>query len=85
MEVSSKVLARKPFGASLVKRMIVWCSGIVAVILISVVSSQASSLWQDLITMTLIWGALATAWNVVGGFAGQISLEIGRASCRERV
>ena len=30
--------------------------------------------YQDLILMIFFWGTLAAAWNLVGGFAGQISL-----------
>ncbi len=30
--------------------------------------------YEDLIIMIFFWGALAAAWNLVGGFAGQISL-----------
>jgi branched-chain amino acid transport system permease protein len=32
------------------------------------------SFYQDLIVMIFFWGTLAAAWNLVGGFAGQISL-----------
>ena len=32
------------------------------------------SFYQDLIVMIYFWGTLAAAWNLVGGFAGQISL-----------
>ncbi|MEH7014123.1 branched-chain amino acid ABC transporter permease [Neobacillus niacini] len=28
----------------------------------------------DIITMTFIWGAVASAWNISGGYAGQFSL-----------
>ncbi len=30
--------------------------------------------YEDLILMIFFWGTLASAWNLVGGFAGQISL-----------
>ncbi len=30
--------------------------------------------YEDLIVMIFFWGTLAAAWNLVGGFAGQISL-----------
>ena len=30
--------------------------------------------YQDMIIMILFWATLATAWNLLGGFAGQISL-----------
>ena len=30
--------------------------------------------YEDLIVMIFFWGTLASAWNLVGGFAGQISL-----------
>ncbi|MEE9936016.1 MAG: branched-chain amino acid ABC transporter permease, partial [Deltaproteobacteria bacterium] len=30
--------------------------------------------YQDLIIMIFFWATLATAWNLLGGFAGQISL-----------
>ncbi len=30
--------------------------------------------YEDLIVMIFFWGALAASWNLVGGFAGQISL-----------
>ena len=33
-----------------------------------------NSFYQDLIIMIFFWGTLAAAWNLLGGFAGQISL-----------
>lgn len=30
--------------------------------------------WLDILTMTFIWGAIAGAWNISGGYAGQFSL-----------
>ncbi|WP_164737288.1 branched-chain amino acid ABC transporter permease [Georgenia sp. SYP-B2076] len=41
---------------------------------LTVAAAQLPSMWGHMIVMTLIWAGLATAWNVVGGFAGQISL-----------
>ncbi|MCK6210064.1 branched-chain amino acid ABC transporter permease [Georgenia sp. EYE_87] len=41
---------------------------------LTLAASQLPSMWGHMIVMTLIWACLATAWNVVGGFAGQISL-----------
>jgi branched-chain amino acid transport system permease protein len=33
-----------------------------------------SLFWQDAIIILLLWAALASAWNIAGGFAGQLSL-----------
>jgi len=35
--------------------------------------------------LVFIWATMGLAWNIISGYAGQTSFEIGRASCRERV
>jgi branched-chain amino acid transport system permease protein len=68
----STLSARRVIPSSL-SRALLWGGAIVALLLLALVAAQSPS-WGDLITMTLIWAGLATGWNVVGGFAGQISL-----------
>ena len=47
----------------------------VLVALLAVLTSAGTDLFYGhMIVITLVYAALATAWNVVGGFAGQLSL-----------
>ncbi|TFB77298.1 branched-chain amino acid ABC transporter permease [Cryobacterium glaciale] len=48
--------------------------GVVAIALLAFVSSSAPVFYGHMIVMTLIYAALATSWNIIGGFAGQLSL-----------
>lgn len=59
---------------SVKKNVVLWASGLVGLLVLTFGAAEMSTSWGHIITMTLIWGGLATAWNVVGGFAGQISL-----------
>lgn len=44
------------------------------VIAVAVPLTTQNPFYQDMIIMILFWATLATAWNLLGGFAGQISL-----------
>ena len=33
-----------------------------------------NNFYQEMLVMILFWGTMAAAWNLLGGFAGQISL-----------
>lgn len=45
-----------------------------AIVLVTLLSTVLGSGTQHTVIMILIWGSLAVSWNIVGGFAGQISL-----------
>ncbi len=45
---------------------------LIGILLIPLIPRNA--FYQDLIIMIFFWGTLAAAWNLLGGFAGQISL-----------
>ena len=56
------------------KQVLIWGSAVGIVLLLGYISSQTNYFLGHLIIMTLIWAALASAWNIVGGMAGQLSL-----------
>lgn len=41
---------------------------------LTIIAFFSSDSTSHILVMTLIWASAATAWNIVGGFAGQISL-----------
>lgn len=48
--------------------------GIPVLIVLTVWGALGGLAVADIIVLTLIWAALASSWNLIGGFAGQISL-----------
>lgn len=59
-------------GRRMERRILYWALGIVAVLLIPWVVK--SDYYMDMLIMVLLWGALASAYNISGGYGGQFSL-----------
>ncbi|MCL5047007.1 MAG: branched-chain amino acid ABC transporter permease [Actinobacteria bacterium] len=71
MKPSEGAAVRIAFG----RRIIVLPPALVALVLVAGGLPLVDNLFYlDIITLTLIWGAIAGAWNISGGFAGQFSL-----------
>lgn len=56
------------------RKVLVWLLAIPVLLLLMLVSARAELFYGNLIVITMMFAALATAWNIVGGFAGQLSL-----------
>lgn len=54
--------------------MLIWLLALAILLLLTLVSAKAELFYGHLIVITMVFAALATAWNIVGGFAGQLSL-----------
>lgn len=50
-----------------------WIVGVLVVLLL-IASSVGGTFWAHIAILAFMWGAVASAWNIVGGFAGQVSL-----------
>lgn len=63
-------------GMALVRhrKVVAWLLAPVVLLLLVIVSAKAELFYGHLIVITMVFAALATAWNIVGGFAGQLSL-----------
>lgn len=61
------------FGA-IKKQILIWGFAVGIILLLSFISSTQNYFISHLIIVTIIWAALASAWNIVGGMAGQLSL-----------
>lgn len=48
--------------------------GVAAIALLLVLPFWISSVWQNLLVTTFYYAYLAQAWNILGGYAGQLSL-----------
>jgi branched-chain amino acid transport system permease protein len=48
--------------------------GAVAVVVPALPWATTDPYWLDIVIQVYVWGAAATAWNVLGGYAGQFSL-----------
>jgi len=53
-------------------KRVVTLAALIGILIIPLI--PRNSFYQDLIIMIFFWGTLAAAWNLLGGFAGQISL-----------
>jgi branched-chain amino acid transport system permease protein len=56
------------------KQITLWLSAVSVLFLITLISSRQGYFVGHLIILTIISAALASAWNIVGGMAGQLSL-----------
>ena len=62
-----------PLGAKLARPQF-YFPGILIVLLLVLPLFIHNPFYQDLLVMTFIFGTLASAWNITGGFAGQVSV-----------
>jgi branched-chain amino acid transport system permease protein len=56
------------------KQITLWASAVSILFLLTFISSKQGYFVGHLIILTIISAALASAWNIVGGMAGQLSL-----------
>jgi len=56
------------------KQVLIWGATVGIILILGFISSKQDYFIGHMIIMTLIWAALASAWNIVGGMAGQLSL-----------
>ena len=56
------------------KQVLIWGITVGIILILGFISSKQNYFIGHMIIMTLIWAALASAWNIVGGMAGQLSL-----------
>ncbi len=59
---------------SIKKQILIWGSLVGIILILGFISSKQNYFIGHLIIMTIIWASLASAWNIVGGMAGQLSL-----------
>jgi branched-chain amino acid transport system permease protein len=72
MNNSTKVTGNSLGGIK--KQVLIWGTTIGIILILGFISSKQDYFIGHMIIMTLIWAALASAWNIVGGMAGQLSL-----------
>lgn len=74
---SNSINSAKATGFSLgamKKHILIWGSAVGIILLLSFITYKQNFFTGHLIIMTIIWAALASSWNIVGGMAGQLSL-----------
>lgn len=56
------------------RRLLLWILAVPLLALLVQITAVGDFFYGQLIIITMVFAALATAWNIVGGFAGQLSL-----------
>jgi branched-chain amino acid transport system permease protein len=70
------VSAARTTGTALVRhrKLVLWILALPVLALLVGITATSELFYGHLIVITMVFAALATAWNIVGGFAGQLSL-----------
>jgi len=64
---------RRPAMPKALKEVLRACVGL-AVLLVPVLLLSGSAYWLNILAYSFLFGGLALAWNIIGGFGGQFSL-----------